>query len=448
MAMNRRDFLRNTTIFSIGSLLLPAAFMSACRKETWFEDLKYNGKVIIIGAGAAGLYAAFVLKSKGIDFEILEASSVYGGRLGKITGFADYPLDKGAQWLHGKNNIVADLVGRSGVTITLDDSEEFYWFNNQIVSELPQSVDLFGNEGLTDVSFKEYAHQQGLGAEYDNIIETIAGDYGAAASRISALGNYLDEENWTSGDEDFKFRETYFDVIDSEIASKVSDKIRLNTPVTKIDYSQTSITLTDANSNTYTADKVIVTVPITILQQNTIQFVPALPAEKTNAISKIGMGAGMKVFLKFSSRFYRDNIAGGSVCAAYAAEHIGKSGNDNVLLAFVMGEQAENLTALGSDAAITNALLQELDAMYGGQATATFLASHVENFTTHPYILGAYSYCTVNMGDARKVASQSVDNKIFFAGEAMNTNGHHQTVFGAAETGYNAVIELMKGVEQ
>jgi hypothetical protein len=36
-----------------------------------------------------------------------------------------------------------------------------------------------------------------------------------------------------------------------------------------------------------------------------------------------------------------------------------------------------------------------------------------------------------------------VENTLFFAGEAMNTNGHFQTVHGAVETGYRAVNELL-----
>lgn len=52
--------------------------------------------VLIIGAGAAGLFAGKVLADRGIDFRILEASDRYGGRVGKLEGFADYPLDLGA----------------------------------------------------------------------------------------------------------------------------------------------------------------------------------------------------------------------------------------------------------------------------------------------------------------------------------------------------------------
>jgi len=446
--MDRRHFIKQSTLLSIGGLLIPSTFLSTCRKENLFEDINYDGKVIIIGAGAAGLYAAYILKSKGINFQILEASSKYGGRLGKLTGFANFPIDTGAQWLHGKNSILGDLITKSNTTITLDDSETKYWFNNQLVNSLPQNTDIFEGDNLPDISYKDYALQKGLGNEYKYIVENIAGDQGAAAARLSVFGNNQDEENWISGDDDFKFQETFFDLFDKQIASEVKDKILLNTIVSKIDYSQSEIIITASNNSLFNADKVIITVPIPILKSGDIQFIPSLQNEKINAFSKIGMDAGMKVFLKFSTKFFDQNIIGGAICAAYADDSIGKAQSDNILLAFIMGDQAAYLTALANDTAITNALLQELDLMYNGQATTSFIASHVENWTTNPFVKGAYSYSTVGMGDARKIATQSISKKLYFAGEAMNINGHHQTVHGAVETGYREVINILNDIKK
>jgi hypothetical protein len=62
--MERRHFIKQSTLLSIGGLLIPSSFLSACRKETLFENINYDGKIFIFGAGAAGLYAAYILKSK------------------------------------------------------------------------------------------------------------------------------------------------------------------------------------------------------------------------------------------------------------------------------------------------------------------------------------------------------------------------------------------------
>jgi monoamine oxidase len=441
--MDRRKFLKQSAWLSIGGLLVPSAFVSACRQDTLFENAAFGGDVLIIGAGAAGLYAGYVLHSKGIRFRILEASATHGGRMGKATGFVDYTIDTGAQWLHGKNNILADAIAQSQTKITRDDSELTYWYNNQLVTSLPKDPFIFEADNLPDVSFKTYATQQGFDASYDNIVEAIAGDQGASASLLSAYWNSKDEENWVSGSEDFKFQKSYFDFIDTHFAQPILDKITYNTPVQKIDYSNAKISVTDTSGNTYEADKVIVTVPMAILKLNEITFVPALPDEQVAAFGKFGMGPGMKVFLKFSTKFYADLISGGAICGSYADDTVGKTTSDHVLLAFIMGDQAQYLTSLGTDAAITNALLQELDLMYNGQASATFQNSLVINYTNKPFIKGVYGFSTIGMGDARVVAAKPVQEKVYFAGEAMNTNGHHQTVHGAVESAYKTVIDML-----
>lgn len=74
--------------------------------------------------------------------------------------------------------------------------------------------------------------------------------------------------------------------------------------------------------------------------------------------------------------------------------------------------------------------------------------SRVYNYTNKPHIKGAYGYSTIGMGDARKVAAEPIDNKLFFAGEAMNTNGHHQTVHGAVESAYKSVSDIFNSVKE
>lgn len=399
--------------------------------------------ILIIGAGVAGLFAGKALADRGIDFRILEASSRYGGRVGKLEGFADYPLDLGAEWLHGKKSITGRLVKQTKTDITRDKGKGRYWFRGELIKSPPIDVwEEFEEEGLPDVSFQAYAEQQGWGTDYRYIVEAVAGDYGAAGQHLSAYWKVKEEEDWSAGGKDYKFARTYFDLINEQIVQPILDHIQLNTPITHIDYWGDKVEVKDANGQSYQADKVILAVPVTILKEGDINFHPALPAEKMSAFQKIGMDPGMKVFLKFSERFYHPNIIGGEICGAYADEQTGKEGVDHVLMAFVMGDQARRLNEMGSDQAIVQALLGELDQMYQGQASTTFQDAHIVNWAREPFIRGAYSYGTVGMGNARQVAAQPVSGKLFFAGEAMNLNGHHQTVHGAAETGIELINRL------
>lgn len=437
---SRRTFVKSIGLFGLGSLLL-----SSCQKLGLLRPKKFKGKVIVIGGGAAGVYATYLFKKQGIEVTLLEASDTIGGRMGKLLGFADYPIDLGAQWMHGRASIVGEIVANGNVQITNDNTEYSYWFQNQMLISLPKDISIFEGDGLPDVSFEQYASDQGFSADYLSIVESLAGDYGADASDLSVNMTNFEESNWSSGDEDYKFKETYYDTIISNFGNQIAALVKTQSVVNHIDYALDQVTVSCANGQVYTADKVLITVPITVLQSSDIQFNPILPINKTIAFSKIGMGPGMKVFLKFSSKFFADNIYGGTVCAAYFNDDIGKVTNDFVLIAFVMGNQAATLSALPNDAAVVSALLAELDLMYNGLATSNFLDAFVQDYSKNPFIRGAYSYSKIGIEEtSRTTASQSIDNKLFFAGEAMNLNGHHQTVHGAVETGFREFSNIME----
>ena len=57
-------------------------------------------KVLILGAGVAGIVAAKTLQENGInDFLILEAQDYIGGRF-KQRSFAGVKIEEGANWIH------------------------------------------------------------------------------------------------------------------------------------------------------------------------------------------------------------------------------------------------------------------------------------------------------------------------------------------------------------
>lgn len=60
-------------------------------------------------------------------------------------------------------------------------------------------------------------------------------------------------------------------------------------------------------SQAHSADYVLISVPISILQKNQILFSPSLPEWKTNSFSKMQMGVFNKVIMEFSEKFWSDN---------------------------------------------------------------------------------------------------------------------------------------------
>lgn len=419
-------------LYAVGLAIMPSIIRCS------LEDIKTKKRIVIVGAGAAGLYAGYLLEKLGLEFTILEANSIHGGRLGKLEGFADYDIDTGGQWLHGINNIIGQLVTDKNIKITLDDAPYSFYFKNELISDTPKETFIFEGKNLPDSSFRQYSESQGLDETYNFIIDAIAGINGASPEDISAYWNYYEGSKSNSGKGDFKFERTYFDLINEHFAIPISDKIKYNEIVKSIDYSKKKVVINTESGAKYISDKILLTVPISILKENTIQFKPKLPKRKTDAFAKIGIGPGLKIFLKFKRKFYPDNILGGKTCAAYYTDSIGKITDDNIIIAFIMGNQAKALSELSNDL-ILKSLLSELDLMFNGLASENYIDFHVINYAKMPFIRGAYSYSTIGMGNARQVAAKPLNKKIYFAGEAMNLDGNHQTVHGALESSKIAI---------
>ncbi|NRA48658.1 MAG: FAD-dependent oxidoreductase [Phaeodactylibacter sp.] len=370
--------------------------LSSCtRDEGFFQELEgdFNGRVLIIGAGAAGLTAGHILTQQGVDFQILEAGPTHGGRVKKAADFVDFPIDLGAEWIHTDPSILAKLNNDQDSEVEID-----------IITYNPQTISVWKNNRLR---------------------------------RRNIASNFYSE---------YKFKNTtWFDFFDDLMVPGFRDKIVYNSPVTEIDYSGGRVVVKTGNEEVYEADKVLVTVPIRILQQGMISFIPELPGEKAAAIAEEEMPAGLKVFIEFSERFYPDLVmVNDLVEAALSAEHtyydaaFGKGAASHVFALFTVGEKAAEYTSLGSDEAILNKVMGELDAMFENKASQYYKKHIIQNWSAEPYIRGSYSF---GMGSPEALAAP-VSEKIYFAGEAMVTNGNTSTVHGAAESAFSA-IEMM-----
>jgi len=87
--------------------------------------------------------------------------------------------------------------------------------------------------------------------------------------------------------------------------------------------------------------------------------------------------------------------------------------------------------------------VQELDGLFGSNAaSAALVDSHIQDWSKEPFIRGAYSYPNPGSEPLRSTLAQSIDKKLYFAGEATHHQGHFATVHGAMETAYRAVDEL------
>lgn len=365
--MTRKEFVKMCGILGIGIPLQSS--LVACGEDEAPRP-KFEGKVVIIGAGAGGLSAGYLLQQQGIEFEILEASSSYGGRMRINTDFADFPIPLGAEWLEADPAVFQQIVNDAEVQVT---------------------------------------------------IETVA-----------------DEP-------DRKFvNSSWFNFFEEYIVPSISDKISFDTVVDSVDYSGDQVVI-NTNNGQSISDKVIVSVPLKILQDGDIDFEPNLPQAKLDAINQTTIWEGFKAFIEFSEKFYEEenvfpiNPASDGEKIYYNAAK-GQNTSRNILGLFVVGKPARDFMAL-SDEQLKDYILNELDEIYPGKATANYVKHLSQNWNNEPFIKSGYM---TDHADWRvvKVLGDSVASKVYFAGGAYTDGEDWVSVHTAAQSARRAVAEL------
>jgi monoamine oxidase len=462
--MDRRILLRQLLWGIPAGIILPSLFNS-CKKESLIDESPFKGKVIVIGAGASGIYAAHLLIKQGVEVIILEASNRIGGRMMANTSFADFPIEMGAEEIHGRRSVLFDLASFvSPENLVEHNGKDFYWMNNllrdeqnllsqaEYASELEtmfQIIDSFGTYPEENKLLSQYLVDFPLISTLHPIVNAlVSNEYGSSNNRIGMHALKEAEAGYSSGDESFGLDGiSYWQLFERAFADAI-DKVVLNEAVQTIDYSGSNVRVKSIHGVDYIADRVLLTIPLPILKNNSVEFQPELPPDKIQAIQSIEMGTGIKITLKFSSPFWDTDtrsILGASIVPEYWVTTADKTSNGFYLTAFVMGESADQLALLSENAAIQE-LLTELSLLYpNGNVQSMYSGEFLyKNWANEPYIGGAYSFPSLNSEGQREKLAAAVSNKLFFAGEATNFNGHLATVHGAMESGYRAVLELLE----
>lgn len=385
-------------------------------------------KVIVVGAGAAGLAAARTLHEHGVTVLVLEARERAGGRAYTVrTSSGGYPVELGAEFIHGQADATMRLLRECGeATLEIGETLDEVW---EATERVLQRVDLNGADSSVDAFLRNVDTP-----DADRARMLIEGFDAAITSDASILAI---AKEWQSSGNDTQARPAAgYEPIIRHLAQPLGDRIRYNAPVHEIAWSQAGVEV-----DGIAAKYAIVTAPIGVLRSGGIRFTPELPQEKRRAIEAIAMGPVVKVVLEFRSVFWDEAFFVVPPECGFRTVWSRLPERAPVLVAWAGGDAAARLAASASDpvAAALDAcrkLFPHVD------VRSELVRAHYHDWQADPYARGAYSYLRVNGGDARERLAEPVDGRLFFAGEA-SVPEDGGTVAGALDSGYRAAAQVL-----
>ncbi len=422
-----------------------------------------NAQVLVIGAGFAGLGAATCLQEKGFKVEVLEARDRVGGRICDDTSFG-FPLGRGANWIHGLDgNPMVELAQRFGVSFSPVDVGRFYTFDRHGQRIPPEVLDAFEEDFENSLIYaKDFAQQspqdlsladalapffkpKALSPVQQDLFKRKLGFFqgyvGADYQRLSAR-NWDHELSLPGGHAILS--DTYVPIIQGLAASC---SVRLNTVVTAIQVRDNGVdVLTDQGC--YQAEAVLVTVPLSLLQQKVIHFDPPLPVVKQKAIERLGMGLFNIAALKFPRLFWEEDSRA-LFFSEFDAESISTFMNyyqvnrQPILLGYSGGDKALKIEQ-ASDQQILAKVMDNLRRHYGRNIPEPE-AYFFTRWSQDPFSRGSYSYLPVGASEGdREELAQPASARLFFAGEASNRD-FPATTHGAYWSGLREAQRIESG---
>ncbi len=417
-------------------------------------------KVIVVGAGVSGLITAKNLQAAGYEVVVLEARNRIGGRVwtDRSTGS---PLDLGASWIHGTNGnpikTIADEINTPLTAVTDYDSTSSFDadgvedpVSDALIDGFQSIYNKFAKIHLNlgeDVSVQSVIDEAVKAGDYaglntrilDSIVNTtFEHEHTGAASDLSIAG-VVEGEDITGGD--VLFTEGY-DKITDYLATGLD--IRLQTVVSAVTYGNAGVTVKTA-TETFTGDRVVMTVPLGVLKAGDITFDPALPADKLSAISRLGFGVLNKVWLEFPSVFWDNTDIHNyfSDSKGHFNEWVNwhKGSGKKYLLGFnaaAYGVEIEGKT----DEEIVAEAMSILRLMWGNSIPDP-VSQVITRWNSDPYAKGSYSYIKVGSSVAdRTTLANAVADRLYFAGEATDKD-HAATVNGAYDSGVREAAKIV-----
>ncbi|MEY2519096.1 MAG: monoamine oxidase [Verrucomicrobiota bacterium] len=481
---SRRRFLRTAATVTAGAALAPIFKETARGAQA--------AKVVIIGAGTAGLVCAYRLQQRGISARVIEASTRAGGRMFSLRNFFpdDQLTELGGEYIDSGHKTMRSLTKELGLTLNdLGDEKatggHTYFFDNRVIPVDAVFIEMFRpigkaiaedlermkvrKDGESEISYTsphgremdrlsipEWFEKRGVTGLPGNILRAAyVGEYGLEIDQQSALNLLITIGDESPADEFRVFGESDErfhiaegnDSVPTRLSERLEGKVEFGTRLEAITAEGDGYRLAlrrDQASTEIKADILVLALPFTILRQLEVRV--KLPEAKRKAIHELGYGTNAKLIAGFSRRVWEEARSTGYTftdldfqCCWETSR--GQRGSHGILTNFAGGKLGEHFNE-GNVQDRASAFASQVDRIYPGTAEAFTKKAVRQHWPSSPFVLGSYTcykpgqYSTLSNSVATPVGN------MFFAGEhtSVDFNGYME---GAAETGQRAAKEVL-----
>jgi monoamine oxidase len=447
--------------------------------------------VIVIGAGFAGMAAAVKLAEAGLSVTILEARDRIGGRfLTRLDPASPVPIELGAEFIHGLAPEIFGPLGQTNASdgagaITEVEGDNWCVTNGRLTecsffAQVDKILDEM-NSNSPDESFLEFLERCFPNPNHDRALEEakrraigyVSGFNAADPALVGVhwLVQEMEAEERIQGQRAFRLVNGYAELLDFFRRQLESGVVRVRTEavVERIAWrrGRAEITMRGANDSTnssmLTAPQILVTLPLGVLkapvgERGAIEFAPALPSKKLDALSRIEMGTVMRVVLRFRRRFW-ETIAP-SPAEEKTLDRMSFLFSDDewfptwwtseprkspIITGWAPFRAGARLSGQSESFVIDRCLssLGQLLHLSPAKLQDEFAAAYFHDWQNDPFSRGAYSYGKVGANQAQVVLGAPIEDTLFFAGEATDVSGNNGTVHGAIASGHRAAAEIL-----
>ena len=446
-------------------------------------------RVVVIGAGMAGLAAAAELKRHRHDVVVLEAQNRVGGRVYTLRTFAPgLCAEAGAMRIPRAHDLVLEYcqrfdlelrpfvmgnpatlvcIGQCRVTAGAAESDPSVLPFDVAEHERGRSANALWEEATSDIRADLAAHGDaawdGLAAKFDqySIYEFLRlRGFSEAAVEMWAILNFVEADLNTAVMEylredlggafvDMQYISGGMDQLPMALYEDLKDEVRFGAEVTAIDQDDSSVTVhyrTVAGRYSVTADRAICTLPFSVLRN--VEALHPFSHGKQKAIRQLNYHDSTKILFQVRRRFWEqdDGIVGGSTVTdlpvrriVYPSPDAGRDQERAVLLAsYTWGQDASRWGAMDPETRIEQAL--EDVARVHPAVTAEFEVGASHSWGDDPYARGAFVLFNPEQQTQLHADIAAAEGRVHFAGEHCSL--YHAWIEGALESALRAAREV------